>query len=287
MKENSFLEAKSFFDLKSQTSEYQQIYKSPCFDSFYPANAKRLEIFVSMLKTIQAKVLLDVGCGNALPMIEFLKEGYRCEGFDAAPNMVNEAKSNLSDAGYNPDLVWQGDFDELGSIEDQYYDCILGMGSLYYSRDTAKLVSRLSEKVKTNGYMIFSLRNRLFDLVSCNTYTKRFLLELYNATGALEEKVSQVLDRCFEGGANKNSIDSQGVFSQVHNPLTVESELLQPSGLKLLSTQFYHFHAGPPSLEIGFPGEFRKLSWEQENPTDWRGYFLASGFVVLAQKVDF
>ena len=36
------------------------------------------------------------------------------------------------------------------------------------------------KKLKKNGRLIFSARNRLFDIATLNNYTKKFLNEIYN-----------------------------------------------------------------------------------------------------------
>ena len=51
-------------------------------------------------------------------------------------------------------------------------------------------------------------------------------------------------------------------------------------GLKCEGIYFYHFHALPPVFEELDPLYFRKLSWKLENPNDWRGYLLASAFII-------
>ena len=81
-----------------------------------------------------------------------------------------------------------------------------------------------------------------------------------------------------------STVDDSGVLSQFHNPLTVKEEFLVPLGLELQDLYFYHYHALPPFFEHIMPEEFRKKSWEMENPVDWRGHFLASCFIVHCIK---
>jgi hypothetical protein len=79
---------------------------------------------------------------------------------------------------------------------------------------------------------------------------------------------------------SKTNIDEKNVFSKTHNPLNIEKDLLDKTNLSLQGIYFYHFHFLPPAFENNFPVKFRRESWKIENPTDWRGFFLASGFVV-------
>jgi hypothetical protein len=43
---------------------------------------------------------------------------------------------------------------------------------------------------------------------------------------------------------------------------------------------FYHYHCLPPMFEQAVPELFRRRSVAMEDPADWRGYFMASAFVV-------
>ena len=81
------------------------------------------------------------------------------------------------------------------------------------------------------------------------------------------------------------NVDERAIKSHLHNPLTIESSLLTPSGLRLEGLYYYHFHALPPIFEHTHQSEFYELSAQCENPTDWRGVVMASCFVVHAKKL--
>jgi hypothetical protein len=179
-----------------------------------------------------------------------------------------------------------GDFENPDFIKNNSVDCITGMGVFYYANNIVETIKRQSEKLSDKGHIIFSLRNKLFDLVTLNEYTSKFLFDLYqvekfdsNINGIFQSMVGDNNDR-----EVKDNIDTQGVMSNTHNPLTVEDELLKDANLKLNGIYFYHYHCLPPIFESHIPLEFRRESLKIENPSDWRGNFLASGFVVHAQK---
>jgi hypothetical protein len=79
-------------------------------------------------------------------------------------------------------------------------------------------------------------------------------------------------------------VDDKRIHSLYHNPLTVESEVLVPNGLSLERLYYYHYHALPPEFEHSDIEEFRRLSCDLENASDWRGMFMCSTFVVHAIK---
>ena len=56
-------------------------------------------------------------------------------------------------------------------------------------------------------------------------------------------------------------------------------------GLSVEGIYFYHFHAFPPMFETLDKNYYRKISWKIENPLDWRGFLLASAFVIDCKKI--
>jgi hypothetical protein len=69
------------------------------------------------------------------------------------------------------------------------------------------------------------------------------------------------------------------VLSRTHNPL-VFREKFAAVGFRDVRVLFYHYHCLPPLCERSAPELFRRRSLAMENPEDWRGYFMASAFVV-------
>jgi len=54
----------------------------------------------------------------------------------------------------------------------------------------------------------------------------------------------------------------------------------------LSDIHFYHYHALPPIFQSKHPQLFRELSLKLENPSDWKGYLMASAYVVEAKMID-
>ena len=81
------------------------------------------------------------------------------------------------------------------------------------------------------------------------------------------------------------NIDEEGVHNHIpHNPLTISDEMAK-LGLSVEGIYFYHFHAFPPVFDVYDKHYYRKISWKIENPLDWRGFFLASAFVIDCKKI--
>jgi len=282
------ISAANFFDIQKQIYHYNEIYSEgkPNFKELYPANLQRLNIFLSILNNIKPKTIVDAGCGNGFPLLKLLKDGFKASGYDKSKNMIKEAKKKLSSTGYDSSLATVGDFENPTHIENESLDCVTGMGTFYYAKDFKQTIIAQRSKLKTGGHLIFSLRNRLFDLCTLNNYTTKFLYELYDISKKdeiLQSDFFELTNFVVDDQKNFLNIDDEGVSSTVHNPLTINKEIAD-YGLRTKNIYFYHYHALPPKFEHKYPNLFRQLSWDLEDPLDWKGYFLASGFIVHAIK---
>jgi hypothetical protein len=61
-------------------------------------------------------------------------------------------------------------------------------------------------------------------------------------------------------------------------------EQAERAGLTDVRILFYHYHSLPPMLEKSVPALFRRESVAMEVAEDWRGYFMASAFIVTGRK---
>ena len=279
-----------FFNKKKNVSSYSKIYRKIEFSKNNPANQARLNIFISLLKKNKPKKILDVGCGAGLPLIKIKKLGFDISGYDKSKEMVLEAKRNLKKFNLKDKLVFEDDFENPKKIQNKSVDCILGMGAFYYSKNIKKTLLKQKMKLKKNGRIIFSLRNELFNIATMNDYSKNFFSRLYKIKDK-DKKIKKKFNKFFKGYVvRKNlklkNIDDYKVFSTSHNPLNIQRDLLDDVKLFLKGLYFYHFHYLPPIFENYFPEKFRRESWKLEKSEDWRGYLLASGFVVDCVKKD-
>jgi SAM-dependent methyltransferase len=168
-----------FFNKDYSVKEYSDMYKKLRLDIRYPANVKREQIFVKLLTKHKPKKIVDAGCGAGMPLIGIKKKGFNIIGYDKAKNMVLEAKENLKKNRLSTDLVFYDDFENPKKIKNNSVDCILGMGAFYYAKNVNRTLLNQKKKLKKNGRLIFSLRNRLFDIMTLNNYTKKFYDEIY------------------------------------------------------------------------------------------------------------
>ena len=278
-----------FFNKDYEVETYTKEYKKLRLDIRYPSDFKREQIFLKILEKHKPKKIIDAGCGSGMPLIDIKKKGFNIIGYDKAKNMVLEAKENLKKNSLSPNLVFHDDFENPKKIKNNSVDCILGMGAFYYAKNVNQTLLNQKKKLKKNGRLIFSLRNRLFDVATLNNYTKIFLDQIYEVKKLKKQwkKRYKNLTKNFSDRKKFNfkNIDEKGVYNHIpHNPLTINQEMAK-LGLSVEGIYFYHFHAFPPEFENYDAHYFRKVSWNMENPLDWRGFFLASAFIIDCKKV--
>jgi hypothetical protein len=123
-----------------------------------------------------------------------------------------------------------------------------------------------------------------------NEYTYDFIWGKLLGDVDLPEELSTAANKRFteafriesETPGRSPDSDPEGVF---HNPLTID-ELFTEHGFEVTQKHFYHYHALPPEFEHSHPDHFDRVSAELENPNDWRGYIMASAFIVEATLDD-
>ena len=113
-----------------------------------------------------------------MPLIDIKKEDLISSG-TIRRRIWFWSQKNLKKNKLSPDLVFYDDFENPKTIKNNSADCILGMGAFYYAKNVNKTLLNQKKKLKKNGRLIFSLRNRLFDIITLNNYTKKFLDEIY------------------------------------------------------------------------------------------------------------
>ena len=133
---------------------------------------------------------------------------------------------------------------------------------------------------QNNSYIPVSYEQRNNNITISIFRGRRFRIGTFAIKGSVSYNIENTK---YHGTKN---IDDYKVFSTSHNPLNIQRDLLNDVKLSLKGLYFYHFHYLPPIFENYFPEKFRRESWKLEKSEDWRGYLLASGFVVDCVKKD-
>jgi len=288
------------------TRYYSDYYES---DGAYPP--VHTEIVRKLLRQYGVKTVIDAGCGPASMLRDLDLPGLQRFGFDLTPEMVIEARRVLSIQGVPSSHVWEGSvldqaaFRGPANAPHNGFDAALCFGVLpHVPADCDSMVlSHLAAAVRPGGLIACEARNELFSLFTLNRYSRDlFRSQLIREEdlkdriqdpaeiAALEEALSQ-LDQRFRVDlppVRKGYQDEPGydeVLSRTHNPFVLRAAA-ERAGLVDIRISFYHYHILPPMLEKHLPDLFRRESLAMEDPTDWRGHFMASAFILTGHRGD-
>ena len=281
------------------SQDYHERYFGP--QASYPP--VHLNLIKRELLRFGARSVLDAGCGPASMLRELTGLGLTLHGFDLTPEMVAEARRVLADLGLPPSTVWEGSVLDPAAFRlppeagSQKPDAVVCCGVLPHipedQEDSA--IRNLMSSVRPGGLVVLEARNALFALFTLNRYSHGFFLEELCQAPQLRRLAGETLpalDDCLDGLAGmfrtdlppkrQGTTQSPGydeILSRGHNPLVLKAKLEQ-AGLREVRPLFYHFHCLPPMFEASLPAFFRENSLRMEDPEDWRGYFMASAFLM-------
>jgi len=266
--------------------QYQEGYKE------YPANFIRLNLIIEQLKKSKCKTVLDAGCGTCGPMIRLLREGFEVAGFDFSQEMVEQGKKELAKAGYSPELVYYADLENAASLQKKKFDAIIALGVFPHILDDTKALTHMRHILNPGGTVYIECRNALFATYTLNKYSLDFFLNKVIDIATLPTDVSDAVVAFYSERLKVDkpikTVEGKVLYTDIlakfHNPLTIGGELFAPCDFSITNIHFYHYHALPPIFESTYPKLFRELSLKLERPNDWRGYVMASAFVVEAKS---
>jgi SAM-dependent methyltransferase len=282
------------------------------YESYYGANAPyppvHRDLIRDLLRARQPRTLLDAGCGPASFLREVTADGMDLYGFDLTPEMVAEAQRVLAATGTPPQHLWQGSVLDSESFRvpagggPDRFDAVVCAGVMpHVTPDSDAVVIRnLRDSVRPGGLVILEARNQLFSLFTLNRYTHEFFARelltavpgaattavgnlVEQATGELAGMLRMDLPPVRRGTPSEPGYDE--VLSRTHNPHVLQRQFID-AGLEDVEVLFFHFHALPPMFESRAPELFRELSLGIENPRDWRGYYMASAFLLAGIRSE-
>lgn len=278
---------------------YHKDYFGP--DAAYPPVHR--DIVLNLVEQYLPQTLLDAGCGPATFLRELTGRGIDLYGFDLTPEMVDEARRILAGKGIDPNHVWKGSVTDPASYrrpeKGAAFDAAVCIGVLPHVPQQADqlVIVNLRDSVRPGGLVVIEARNQLFALYTLNRYSyELFVNDLIGEAelrqrsdkGALDAALAELkehfrmdLPPVRTGKEGEPGYDQ--VLSRTHNPLLLARTFAEV-GFKDVRTLFYHFHCLPPMLQSRFPEFFRAESLARENPEDWRGYFMASAFLIAGER---
>lgn len=281
---------KKYYDQDTQTLNYFKMYDKG-FET-YPVNLLRIKIVQKRLKKFKIKSIYDVGCGSCGAMLRLLKEGYKVEGSDFSKKMIQSGKNYLENAGFDSDLIKVGNLEKRSTLPKKEFDAVLALGVFPHLTNDKRALKNIHKIVKNRGKIFIQFRNDLFSAFTQNQYSNDFFLNRVIKKENIPKKLLNEVEEFYEKRfvntkrirKGEGKITYGDILAKFHNPLTVESELFNPTGFSVDKIHFYHYHALPTYFQNKYPKLYDKLSLKMEKPNDWRGNFMASVFVVEATK---
>ena len=275
------------------------------YDDYYGESAAyppvHRELITSLLIDAGAKTVLDAGCGPASLLRDLIPHGLDVYGFDLTPEMVAEGKRVMQSMGLASERLWEGSVLDGEAYRNRNlgFDatiCIGVMPHLPLESDRT-LIGNLRESVRSGGLVIVEARNQFFSLFTLNRYTYEFLVnelirpvqrDANDSVNGLDRALAQIKDqlRMDLPPIRKGKRDEPGydeVISRTHNPLLLAQQF-SDAGFTDVQTLFYHYHCLPPMCAEAVGDLFRKQSLAMEDPHDWRGYFMASAFLITGRR---
>lgn len=154
MDESAFLQRQSDFwnDLAKQWSLQNKNHVVGWYDAHNNFIHYKTTLFRG-IENLHSKKVLEIGCGPARNMIMFHNWFAQFDGVDIAPENIEKAKVNLTDAGLPIPNLWAMDGKSLPMIPDETYDIVFMVISHQHitSRAVRMSLYREAARVLTPG----------------------------------------------------------------------------------------------------------------------------------------
>jgi 2-polyprenyl-3-methyl-5-hydroxy-6-metoxy-1,4-benzoquinol methylase len=262
----------------------------------YPSRYFRLQLLLNSFISKKIKRVIEVGVGEGTPLSTLGRTGIDVWGFDSSTEMVKKSKETMQKNGMDPEQIFWGDIQDpityAHALKDGQFDGLMAMGVMPHVENDDMVLKNISTLVRPGGSVFIEFRNKLFSLFSFNRYTADFILN--DLLAGVSNVVKKVVEKELESRLRMDvppvrdkmkDSDAPGydaILSEFHNPFEV-IEKFKKHGFRDIELLWYHYHPSMPYLKGNMPEIFRKEAIKLEHePSNWRGYFLCSAFVVEA-----
>ena len=240
---------------------------------------------------------LDIGCGTGQLAISVAKLGIRSVGVDFAPDMIRVAEENNKRENAGALFVCSSLFEVQHSPAS--YDVISAQGVIeYISLDELEIFfSHCSAALRSGGSLAIGSRNRLFNVVSLNSFTE-MEMELGTMDLLVREAIclqSSAAGELFANLTKHERIDRQpsrhphtGIGVDVRYQFSPAELIRRARGHGFSPDAIYpiHFHAFPGSFKDEHPNLHAEIAGfaEQAGLRDHRLVPHSSSFVLDLRK---
>ena len=291
--------------VKSCYSTWAETYYADYFTNPTAYPPVHQDLIRDLVRKSGARTLLDAGCGPASMLRNLVDLKLDLYGFDLTPEMVSTARDVMSASGLPHDHLWEGSVADASAfrrpgVTPDTFDAAICIGVFPHVPENVEqqAMVNLRNAVRPGGLVAVEARNQLFGLFTLNRYSYELFIEelirpsslaaagsdtavVASVTEQMKERFGMDLPTITNGKSVEPGYDH--VLLRKHNPFTL-GQKFEAAGFENVRTLFYHYHCLPPMFEQAMPDEFRKLSVAMEDPTDWRGHFMASAFILAGVR---
>jgi SAM-dependent methyltransferase len=261
--------------------------------------------------------LVDLGCGGGQLCVQAAQLGWNAVGVDVAEGMIEEARAYAGAV----DVEWiVGSYDESG-VADGEAAAVTALGLIEYLDDDAGLFAEAARLLGHGGRFAVSCRNRLYNLLSANDYTRsellesgdglldgsgsdapRLLDELRDALGAASDDALHALalsvaeradelraaveaDRAEPPPELHDHVRAFQRGRRQHTPAELDA-VAGEHGLRHAETLALHPHPLPPALEPLAPRTYNALALAWQRPLERSpvGLAFSTAFVAVFER---
>jgi SAM-dependent methyltransferase len=179
--------------------------------------------------------IYDFGCGDGVHFPAFLR-------VDIAEEMVAIGQRNMREAGFEAELVRQGDVHSMREIPSGSLDALLSFNVLAYlsNEEDALFYQEAARALRPGGHLIVTHSNELFDLYTANDYT----VEFYRRHLVTEPEHQEKLPELF---SHATGAAAAVTYNIRENPLAYRHKLAA-HGFDEVQQEFINRHPAPPLL---------------------------------------
>lgn len=114
--------------------------------------------FIELLQGMDAKRILDLGCGTGRHVITLAKQGFRVFGIDVSKKALKVTEERLNEGGLEADLK-MGDIYKRLPYEDNWFDAVISIKVLHHAKvsEIRKLIRELERVMRPCGILMIEV----------------------------------------------------------------------------------------------------------------------------------
>ncbi len=209
----------------------------------------------------------------------FFQAGASVTASDIEPGMIEAARQRLTEQGFSvKDGMFQiGSVEVFEKISDSSLDGLVALNVLAYldQDEETEFYKQAQRVIRSEGFLLVSHSNRLFDMFSLNSYTVNFFKDFLISDKSYNSDLSNLLTRFDHPNGEKSK-----PLPIRENPLNYALKLSRYS-FKEVCQEYINRHEAPPPI-LKNQAFCNTLSISPEDR--WKLMFTCSTFASLSMR---